>query len=199
MKRIFLAAIVAAGLTGAAPAQIVTTPAAVHPGAYTVEPYHTRVLFAVSHFGFTTYYGNFTGVTGSLTLDPKKPSDSKLSISIPTASVSTTNPVLDGELKSADWFDAAKYPAITFTSTSVTPTGHGNAKVAGDLTLHGVTKPVTLQVKFNGAGVNPIDKAYTAGFEVSGKVKRSDFGVTKYVPYVGDDVTLIISAAFEQK
>ena len=72
------------------------------------------------------------------------------------------------------------------------------AKVAGTLTLHGVTKPVTFSVKFNGAGVNALDKQYTVGFEVRGRIKRSEFGVTKYIPLVGDDVDLIISAAFEQ-
>ncbi len=201
MIRLMLAAaVLTAGLAGAAQAQVsVTNPASVRPGVYKVEPNHTRVLFAVSHEGFTTYYGNFTGVSGSLTLDPKKPSASAVSISIPTKSVSTTNAVLDGELKSADWLDASADPAITFKSTSVTPTGHGNAKIAGDLTLHGVTKPVVLATKFNGAGTDPITSAYTVGFNATTTIKRSDFGVSKYVPLVGDPVEITISAAFVQK
>ena len=87
---------------------------------------------------------------------------------------------------------------MTFHSTAVTPTGATTADVAGELTLHGVTKPVTLKVKFNSAGPNPLTKAYTTGFQVSGVVKRSDFGVSMYVPMVGDDVDLTISAAFEK-
>jgi polyisoprenoid-binding protein YceI len=133
-----------------------------------------------------------------LTLNPAKPSASTLSVSVPTDSVSTTNTTLDGELKEADWLNAAKYPTATFTASKITASA-GTAKVAGTLTLHGVTKPVIFAVKFNGAGINPLDKAYTVGFEVRGKIKRSDFGVTKYIPLVGDDVDLIISAAFEQK
>lgn len=177
---------------------LVTNPAAVQAGAYKVEPNHTRVLFAVNHMGFSTWYGNFTHAAGALTLDPANPAGSSLSVTVPTGSVETTNTVLDGELKSADWFDAAKYPTITFKSSKVTVTGPGQADVAGDLTLHGVTKPVVLHAKFNAAGVNPLDKAYTVGFEVSGKIKRSEFGVTKYVPLIGDDVDIIISAAFEK-
>jgi polyisoprenoid-binding protein YceI len=176
-----------------------SSPEAVAPGTYKVEPNHTRILFAVSHMGFTTWYGDFTGASGALQLDPADLSRSRLEVSAPTASVATTNAVLDGELKSADWFDAAHYPTITFKSRQVTRTGRDTADVAGDLTLHGVTRPVTLHARFNGAGVNPLDKAYTVGFEVSGRIKRSDFGVTKYVPLVGDDVDLIISAAFEKQ
>jgi polyisoprenoid-binding protein YceI len=196
-----VAALAAIAIAAAAPvhAQPATAPAAAQAGTYAVEPSHTRVLFAVSHLGFSTWYGDFTHATGTLVLDPNDPSKSHVEVSVPTASVSTTNTVLDGELKSADWFDAAKFPAMTFTSTKVTVTAPGRAEVAGNLTLHGVTQPVTLTATFNAAGVNPLSKAYTAGFEVSGKIKRSAFGVTKYVPMVGDDVTLIISAAFERK
>ncbi len=175
-----------------------TTPSAVHPGTYSVEPTHTRIAFAVNHMGFTTWFGDFTGASGQLVLNPARPSASTLTVSVPTASVSTTNATLDGELKAADWLNASKYPQAIFTANKIS-TSKGTAKVAGTLTLHGVTKPVVFNVTFNGAGVNPLDKAYTAGFEVRGQIKRSDFGVTKYVPLVGDDVALIISAAFEQK
>ena len=187
-------------LAFAQPAMEVThDPAAVQAGAYGVEPLHTRVLFSVSHLGFTTWYGEFTNVSGTLTLDPKKPAGSALEIHIPVGTVSTTSAKLDGELKSDQWLDAGQFPEMVFKSTKVTETGKDSAKVTGDLTLHGVTRPVTLAVKFNGAGTNPLDKKYTAGFEVSGKIKRSDFGVKTYVPLIGDDVDLIISAGFEHK
>jgi len=173
-------------------------PANVQPGLYKIEPNHTRVLFSVSHLGFTTYYGEFVGASGALTLNPANLGASHLDVSVPVAGIMTPSDRLNGELKSADWFNAAQYPALTFHSTSITSTGPDTADVTGDLTLHGVTKTVTLKAKFNDAGVNPLDKAYTAGFEVRGEIKRSDFGVTKYVPLVGDDVHLIISAAFER-
>jgi polyisoprenoid-binding protein YceI len=179
--------------------ELIRDPAAVQAGAYDVEPLHTRVLFSVSHLGFTTWYGEFTNVSGALTLDPKKPAASALEIHIPTGTVSTTNAKLDGELKSDAWLDAGQFPEMVFKSTKIVETGKDAAKVTGDLTLHGVTKPVTLAVKFNGAGTNPLDKKYTAGFEVSGKIKRSDLGVKTYVPLIGDDVDLIISAGFEHK
>jgi polyisoprenoid-binding protein YceI len=172
-------------------------PATVQDGAYSVEPLHTRVLFSVSHLGFTTWYGEFTKVTGSLDLSPKSVGKSTLEIHIPVDSISTSNTKLDGELKDAPWFDAAQFPEMVFKADKVTETGKGTAKVAGALTLHGVTKPVTLTVKFNGAGTNVLDKKYTVGFEVSGKIKRSDFGMKTYLPLIGDDVDLIISAAFE--
>lgn len=192
------AALAVLALAGPTLAQASHDPASVKPGAYAVEPNHTRVRFAVSHLDFTTYWGDFTGVSGQLKLDPAKPAASQVSISIPTASVSTTNAVLDGELKSGDWLDAADYPAITFKSTSVEPTGPASARITGDLTLHGVTRPVVLDAKFNAAGVNPLDQHYTVGFDAVAHVTRSDFGVKKYVPLVGDQVDVIISAAFEK-
>jgi len=193
------ALLAASGMVSQAYAQTAPSrdPATVQDGAYAVEPNHTRVLFSVSHMGFTTWYGEFSNVSGSLTLAPKSIKHSTLVIHIPTATVSTGNAKLDGELKSSDWFDAAKYPEILFTATKIAKTGKNTAAVTGDLSFHGVTKPVTLKVKFNAAGINTLDHKYTAGFEVSGRIKRSDFGVKTYPALIGDDVGLIISAAFE--
>ena len=173
-----------------------TNPAAVQSGTYTVEPTHTRVLFAVSHMGFTTWYGQFTHVSGSLTLDPKALAASALDITIPTNTVSTTNTTLDGELNSPAWFDTAKYPTIEFKSTKIVRTGHDTAKVTGELTFHGVTRPETLNVTFNASGVNMLSHQYTVGFNATGQIRRSDFNQKTYVPLIGDDVSLIISAAF---
>ena len=180
-------------------AQTSTDPASVTAGTYAVETGHTQIGFSLLHFGFTWYSGAFSGVTGKLSLDPKHPAAAQLSVTIPIASVQTTSDKLTAELKDPDWFDAAKFADATFVSTSVHPTGHGEATVIGDLTLHGVTKAETLKVKFRGAGINPIDKKYTVGFDATTTVKRSDFGVTKYVPYVGDEVKLHIAGAFEKQ
>lgn len=175
-----------------------TSPAAVTAGTYAVEPSHTRIQFTVSHMGFTNWYGDFTGASGSLSLDPKNVGLSKLDISIPVASVSTTNAKLDGELKSADWFDAGQFPTIRFVSTKVTRTAPNKATITGNLTFHGVTRPVVLAAIFNGAGVNPLDKNYTLGFDASTTIKRSDFGVKTYLPLIGDETALRISVAFEK-
>jgi polyisoprenoid-binding protein YceI len=168
------------------------------PGSYKVESYHTQVGFSISHFGFTNYSGLFSGATGTLQLDPAKLGTSKLDISIPVESITTTVAKLNDELKGDKWFDTAKFPQATFVSTRVVPTADG-ANVTGNLTLHGITKPVVLHVRFIGAGVNPLDKAYTVGFEATGTIKRSDFGVTTYLPAVGDEVQLNIAGAFEQQ
>lgn len=180
-------------------AQAATAPQDVQAGTYQVETSHTQVTFSLLHFGFTQYSGLFSGATGSLTFDPAHPTASKLSVSIPVASVQTTSAKLTDELHGADWFDAARYPTATFVSTKVVPTGAGSAAVTGNFTLHGVTKPLTLQVRYVGAGINPMDKAYTLGFQATGTLKRSDFGVKTYVPMVGDDVTLSIAGAFEKQ
>jgi polyisoprenoid-binding protein YceI len=199
-KSAALAAVASLALSGAAYAQGANgDPSAVTGGTYGLEPTHTQIVFRLNHMGFTNYYGNFSGASGSLRLDPKDAVVDSLAVTVPVDSVSTTSPKLVEELKSADWLDAAKYPTMSFRSHHVTVTSPGHALVEGELTLHGVTRPVTLEARFMGSGVNPLDKAYTVGFEVSGHIKRSDFGVSKYVPLVGDEVDLMISAAFERK
>jgi polyisoprenoid-binding protein YceI len=170
-------------------------PAAVQAGAYTVETSHARVLFSVTHFGFSTWYGDFADVKGTAKFDPKNPAANSVEVSFPTASVTTTNAVLDGELKDPNWMDAAKYPTISFKSTKVVVTAPGHADVTGDFTLHGVTKPVTLKVQFNASGMD-MRKAYEVGFNATTTIKRSDFGVNKYVPAVSDEVSVHLSVPF---
>jgi polyisoprenoid-binding protein YceI len=173
-----------------------TNPATVKAGTYKVESYHTQANFSVSHFGFTNFSGVFSGASGTLVLDPAKPTAAKLDVTIPVQSVQTTVAVLDGMLKGDQWFDSAKFPNATFTSTKVVLSGRNAAVISGNLTLHGVTKPITLKARFIGAGVNPLDKSFTAGFEATGTIKRSEFGVSTYVPLVGDDVHLALNGAF---
>jgi polyisoprenoid-binding protein YceI len=171
-------------------------PKAVKAGTYKVEPYHTQVGFSISHFGFSDFSGLFSGASGTLELDPSELTVSKLDVSIPVQSVLTTVPPLNDELKGTKWFDAAKFPNATFSSTKVTATGQDSAIIVGDLTLHGVTKPVTLKTRLIGSGTNPLDKSFTVGFEATGTIKRGDFGVKQYLPLVGDDVRLRIAGAF---
>ena len=181
-----------AGLALAQPSD----PKAVQAGAYTLDPSHARVQFAVSHMGTSIWWGDFTGAKGSLAIDPAHVDAAKLEVTIPTGSVTTTNVHLDDELKDPTWFDATKFPTITFKSTKVVQTSPSTAKVSGDLTFHGVTRPVTLDTTFFGAGPNPMNKKFTAGFNAKAHIKRSDFGVGKYLPMLGDDVDLTISAPF---
>jgi polyisoprenoid-binding protein YceI len=173
-------------------------PAAVPSGTYKIEPNHTQVMFSVLHFGITPFYGTFSQAAGSLTVDAKNPAADQLDVGVPVDSVYTTSPRLTEELKSKPWLDAADYPTMTFKSTKVVPTSKTTARVYGDLTLHGVTKPVTFYASFVAAGVNPMMHLLNVGFTVTGTIKRSDFGVSAAVPLVSDETKIIISAAFVQ-
>jgi polyisoprenoid-binding protein YceI len=172
--------------------------ARVTAGTYRLEPNHTQIGFAVDHMGFSIFRGFFSQASGSLTLDPANPAKAQLAVTVPIASVRTTSDKLNEELVSPDWFDAAQFPNATFVSTAVTLGPDNTALVDGNLTLHGVTKPARMQVHFHGAGINPMDKALTAGFDARLGFNRSDFGVSKYVPIVSDHVELTIAGAFEK-
>jgi polyisoprenoid-binding protein YceI len=201
MKRIFVAGVGAALALVAGSASLAQAPAKqggdVKAGDYLAEPYHSQVLFTVSHFGLSNFSGVVTGASGSLKLDPAHPANSKLDVSVEAATILTPVEKLTGELRGPDWLDADKYPKATFVSTKVIPTGAGQATIEGDLTLHGVTKPLALKARFVGAGVNPITKGYTVGFDGEGVLKRTDFGVKTYAPMIGDTIHLTIHAAFE--
>ena len=166
-------------------------------GAYTVDPGHTQVVFAYDHMGFTNNVGVFAQPTGTLTLDKANPSASKVSIDLPIANLKTGIPALDEHLLKPEFFDAAKFPNATFVSTGVKAEGTG-ATITGNLTIKGVTKPVTLDAEFYGAGANPMNKKENVGFVATGTIKRSDFGLGAYVPVVGDTVELKIIAGFQK-
>jgi polyisoprenoid-binding protein YceI len=196
MRTLAAFGLAAALLVAVGPVQAQTTqaPSQVHAGAYRFDPGHSKVTWSVTHFGFSTYVGQFATMSGTLKLDPKTPSASDLVVTVDTTSLGTLNPALDTHLKSADFLDVAKYPQAVFKATSVKVTGERTADIAGDLTLHGVTKPVVVQATFNQAGLNPLDKTYSLGFAAAAKIHRSDFGITAYVPAVGDEVTLQFEA-----
>lgn len=200
MRKMLISAIVAAA---AIPVLAQTVPGAADPsrvkgGTYQVDSGHTQVVFTVNHLGFNSYWGIFGGAKGTLTLDPAKPMAASVNIEIPLSDITTTSGELNTHLKAPNFFDAAKFPTATFKSTSVTVDGT-KAKIAGNLTLKGVTKPVVLDAWFTGAGLGPMNKAETVGFEATTTVKRSDFGISYGVPFVSDEVPLKITAAFEKK
>ncbi|KMO14019.1 polyisoprenoid-binding protein [Methylobacterium indicum] len=192
-----------AGLALAAPAgaqgAATRDPAQIQAGTYVVDPNHTQAVFTVTHFGFSPYTGIFSDVSGTLELQPTKPAESRLKVTVPVKSLYAPSQHLVESLKSDKWLDVAQFPDMTFTSTKVTPEGKDKAKVVGDLTLHGVTKPVTLEVTLVGAGANPMNKKVTVGFEAKGTIKRSDFGVKTFVPAISDEVHLVLNGAFERK
>ena len=199
--KLSLLLVVAASIAAPALAQSPSPQTAtdVKQGTYAIEPQHTQVMFGVDHMSFTTYYGRFSDVSGTLMLSPQAPSTSKFEIHVPVSTISTTSKTLNDELRGDQWFDSKKFPEIVFRSISATVMGQDTAKVVGDLTMHGLTRPVTLDVTFHGAGVNPLDDKYTVGFEASGHLKRSDFDINPNIPLVGDRVNLVISAAFEKQ
>jgi polyisoprenoid-binding protein YceI len=197
----FAAAIAAAAVAAtAAPAPPIANPSpkGVQAGVYSLDTSHAMVQFAVSHMGLSTWYGDFSGTKASLNLNPANPAASSVEVTLPVGSVRTINATLTKELAGADWLDAGKFPNATFKSTKITLRGPNRADIAGDLTLHGVTRPVTLNAVFLAQGTNPLNKKYTVGFEATGKFKRSDFGVKTYLPMIGDEITLTISAPFEK-
>lgn len=164
------------------------------PVTYKLDPGHTMVLFSWNHFGFSNPSANLGQVDGTLVYDEKDPSKATVEATLPMAGLDTFVPKLDEHLKSADFLDAAKYPNVTFKSTKVTPAGKGKLKVVGDLTVHGVTKPVTLDVTLNKVGPHPMMKMQTIGFDATTTLKRSDFGVGAYVPNVSDEIKVRITS-----
>lgn len=180
--------------------------AAVVAGTYAVDAGHAQIGWRLNHLGFNDTFGLIGGETGTLTIDPANLAASKVSIVIPVSKIFAADAGLTAHLLKpapaggkADFFGAAPADA-TFNSTAVTVNGDGSsAKIAGNLTLNGVTKPVTIDAKFIGAGVNPLKKVLTVGFHGETTIKRSEFNLGTYVPVVSDDVNLTISIAFEKK
>jgi polyisoprenoid-binding protein YceI len=184
MKRILLAAALGLAFAGTASAAALT---------YKIDPNHTDVVASWSHFGFSNPIAHFGKVDGSITYDPAKPAASKVEVTIPLDGLDSHVGNFDEHLKSADFFDAAKFPTITFKSTKVEAAGDKKLKVTGDLTVHGVTKPAVLDVNINKIGEQPMAKRAAAGFDASTTLKRSDFGIGKYVPNVSDEIKIHIT------
>lgn len=175
-------------------------------GTYAADPGHTMVVWEVDHFGFSKYSGIFGDVAGTLVIDPANPAASKVDVTIPVSKVTTASAGLTDHLLragkdggKADFFGPAPADA-KFVSTRVVLDDDGDeAKVTGNLTLNGVTRQVTLDVDFHGAGTNPFNKKATIGFNAETTIRRSDFGVNYGIPVVSDLVELEIHAAFEKQ
>jgi polyisoprenoid-binding protein YceI len=174
-----------------------TDPRKIVGGRYAIDPVHTRVLFNVVHFGVSTYWGEFYDPAGWLEIDPERPEKTSLSVGVPSMKVKTNSEVLDAELRSPDWFDAQRFPRITIVGEGLRALADGSAKFTGDFTLHGITKPIDLDIAFIGGSKNPFTGKPTIGFEASATISRRAFGVSAKYPIVGDAVKIIVSAAFD--
>ncbi|HCD9490754.1 TPA: YceI family protein [Legionella pneumophila] len=163
------------------------------PQTLTLDNQHTYVLWRVKHLGFSTQAGKWYA-SGQLVLDKDNPQQSKVNVTINVDDIVTGIPELDKHLKSKLFFDTKQFPTATFVSNRVEVMGKNKAKVYGMLTLHGVTKPIILNVILNKAGINLLNDRETAGFSATTSLKRSDYGIKALIPEVGDDVEIEIEA-----
>lgn len=177
----------------AAALALVSTVAFAAPLTYKIDANHTDVVASWSHFGFSNPIAHFGKVDGNITYDPANVGASKVEVTIPLSGLNSHVPDFDDHLRSGDFFDAEKFPDITFKSTSVKAAGKGKLKVTGDLTIKGTTRPVVLNVTINKIAVQPMAKREAAGFSATTTIKRSDFGVGLYAPNVSDEVKLSIT------
>lgn len=183
MKKLLAAALLSA-LAGSALAA---------PTQYTMDPNHSQVRFSWSHFGFSNIQARFDKISGVFTYDPDNVGASSVEANIDVTSLDSGVDDLDEHLGSADFFDSAKFGTATYKSTKVSAAGEGKLKVDGELTFHGVTRPVSLDVTVNKIGPHGMTKKPSAGFDATATLKRSDFGVGQYVPNVSDEIKVEIT------
>lgn len=205
-KSLFVGAAVAALVSGPALAQEFTSPDALPAGVYTVDKKHASLTWKVSHAGLSNYTARFKAFDAQIDYDPKDVTKSTVTATIDpnaieTDFVPTADKDFNKELATGDkWFNAGAHPSITFTSTKVEKTGDHTGKLHGDLTLLGVTRPVVLDVTYNGGfAEQPFSKLPTLGFSATGRIKRSDWGLSTYVPIIGDEVEILIEAEFAKQ
>jgi polyisoprenoid-binding protein YceI len=179
--------IMAAGLVA-----VLALPALAATSTWNIDPMHTNAEFRVRHLGISTVQGEFTKISGTVQIDDTDITKSSVSVTIDATSVDTRVSKRDDDLKSPNFFDVAKFPMITFQSTSVAKTGDG-LKVTGNLTIHGVTKEVTLDVSGPTAPITAMG-GQRRGISASTKINRKDFGITADAGMIGDDITIQIDS-----
>jgi polyisoprenoid-binding protein YceI len=199
MRRLPIALAVGVICTGAAAADPTSRdPVKAPAGAYELDHRHASLIVRISHMGgFSHYTMRFTGLSGSFTYDPASWQATKVTINVDPKSIETTESSFDKTV--AGYFEPDKYPTITFVSTGLTSDREGHGELTGDLTLHGVTKPVTLDVTFNGSGPGLLGAGTRMGFSGTGSIDRSDFKVTGGRPWAGDEVDLHFEVEFVKK
>ena len=168
--------------------------AAAKAGNFALDPVHTRLAFQISHAGFSNPIGTFSGVTGTLSFDEDDWTSARLEVHVPIATLNLGDADWQGKILDPTFFNVKKFPEAVFISTHVEPKGEHGAQVTGDLTLHGVTRPVTLTVTLNALKRHPLTFKKTAGFSATATLSRKDFGMDAWESFVGDEVQLIIEA-----
>jgi polyisoprenoid-binding protein YceI len=196
---VMFAALAAQAASGGAAAADPTTrdPVKVPAGSFALDPRHASLVVKIPHMGFSHYTLRFNKLDGAFTYDPANWQATKVTITVDPKSVDTEDNIFSKTV--AGYFEPDKYPTITFTSTGLTSDAEGHGQLTGDLTMHGVTKPVTLDVEFNGYGPGLPLMASRMGFSGSGKVNRTDFGVKAARPFAGDMVDLSFEVEFVKK
>jgi polyisoprenoid-binding protein YceI len=167
-------------------------PGRVQAERFAIDPVHTRVAFQVSHAGFSWPVGSFSRVGGVLDFDPADWSKAHVEVRIPIATLQLGDEQWQGKILDPTFFDSKKFPEAIFVSTNVDAKGRDEADVTGELTLHGVTKPVTLHVRLNKLARHPLTFRQTAGFSATGTLSRKDFGMDNWSKVVGDEVRLVL-------
>ncbi|WP_028535362.1 YceI family protein [Paludibacterium yongneupense] len=170
----------------------VAAPALAAPLTYTIDPGHTNAGFEVGHMGLSLQHGEFTQVSGSIVLDPDSHSG-RIDVTIDANSLTSDYPARDSHLKGESFFNVAKYPTLTFSATLLKFDGVSPGEINGNLTLLGVTRPVALRVTHFAHAINPMDGRDSYGVNADAWIKRSDFGMTAYLPLLSDDVNLHIT------
>ena len=197
MKKLILSSILAFSFATPALAEVQTTDITEMPaGLYQLDASHATVLFKVRHMGFADYIGRFDKLAGEIDLNTDKVEESHVSITIETNSIDTNNEKLEKELKSANAFDAEKYPNITFEATDLEMQTETTGLMTGDLTMMGETHQVTFDVVFNGGGIHPMNSKNTMGFSATTTLDRTDWGLDNWVPMVSADVQIEVHAEF---
>lgn len=159
--------------------------------SYTLDPTHSYVLWHINHFGFSNPSGKWMA-NGTFIFDKNHPQTSKVTATVNIADGVTGIPALDQHMQSAEFFDAKQFPTATFVSDNIKLTGKQTADVSGQLTMHGVTKPLTFHVKLNKIGVSVVTNKPTIGFSGSATLNRSDYGISAYAPGLSNQVQLEI-------
>ena len=161
------------------------------PESYTIDPRHTYPRWAVSHHGFSIYRGQFNRTSGKLVLDAAAQAGS-IEIEVDAASINTGDAAFDNDLRGATWFDTDRHPKIAYRATRLRFEKDVPVEAVGELTLRGVTRPLTLTIAGAKCGTHPVSKKALCGAEVTGVLKRSDFGMNASLPSIADDVRLTI-------
>jgi polyisoprenoid-binding protein YceI len=196
---VFLTTALFSSVTIAEPGASSTRMSDAPAGAYVSDQAHTSVTAKLLHLGFSNYTVRFDKVDAEFRFDPAAPGTSRVAVSIDPASIDTGSKGFDRQLSGKDWFDAKDFSKISFVSERIDPGDGVHGAIDGYLTLHGVTRPVTLSVTFNGVGADLIPFVTRLGFSATTTIKRSDFGITRFAGLVGDDVRLSIEIEFTKK